>query len=139
MKVWMAPGAEPMTSTAVETNSLLGGMWLVSDFKGDFGGVEFVGHGQFGYDPTKEKYVGTWVDNMNPHMSMMEGTWDENSQVMTMMSKSVEAQSGTEVTGKIISRYKGDDNRIMEMYMEKPGSPGEYIKQMEITYTRKQS
>ena len=44
---------ETQTSKGVETNRLLAGKWLLSDFKGDFFGMAFEGHGQTGYDAKK--------------------------------------------------------------------------------------
>lgn len=49
-------------SKGVETNRMLGGFWLVSEFKGEFFGAPFEGRSQLGYDPIKKKYVGTWID-----------------------------------------------------------------------------
>jgi hypothetical protein len=43
----------------------LGGLWLTSNFEGEFGGMKFTGKGIDGYDPMKKKYVGTWVDSMS--------------------------------------------------------------------------
>ena len=47
-------------------HSVTGGLWVASTFQGDFGGMTFEGRGQFGYDPAKKKYVGTWIDSMSP-------------------------------------------------------------------------
>ncbi len=44
--------------------SVCGGMWMVSDFQGEFGGMAFQGHGIDGYDQQKKKYVGIWCDSM---------------------------------------------------------------------------
>src|SRR5262249_52422264 len=66
IKMFMAgPDAPPSVSKGVETNTLgLGGFWMLSEFKGEFGGMPFEGRGTFGYDPVKKKYVGTWIDSM---------------------------------------------------------------------------
>jgi len=58
-------GGPPEVSTGVETNTLVGGLWLVSDFQGRWGSQPFHGHGTFGYDTSKKKYVGIWVDSMS--------------------------------------------------------------------------
>src|SRR5439155_18730659 len=51
----------------------LGGFWLVSDFKAEFGGQPFRGRGVDGYDPVKKKYVSSWVDSMSPMLLVFEG------------------------------------------------------------------
>src|SRR4051794_1264879 len=38
---WMEPGKPPLTSKGTETNALLGGLWLTTDFKGEFMGTPF--------------------------------------------------------------------------------------------------
>ena len=59
------PDAKPVVSQGVETNTLMaGGLWLLSDFRGEFDGQPFHGRSRLGYDPKKGKYVGTWVDSM---------------------------------------------------------------------------
>ena len=81
MTLYPDNAAEPMVLPVRETNTLFaGGLWVLSDF--DAG--PFKGRGQFGYDLKKKKYVGTWIDNMNPFMSVMEGDYDEEKKQMVM-------------------------------------------------------
>src|SRR5262245_22821058 len=61
VKSFMEPGKPPSESKGVEVNRMLGGLWLISDFKGDMMGQPFLGHGVTGYDPKKKKYTGVWV------------------------------------------------------------------------------
>src|SRR3954469_2384467 len=52
------PDTEPSVSRGREVNEVLpNGLWVLSRFGGDFGGMTFHGRGQFGYDPAKKKYV----------------------------------------------------------------------------------
>ncbi len=62
-------------------NKLVGGSSLVIDFANDSG---FQGHGVYGWDPAKQKYVGTWVDPMRTFLSPMEGTWDAATKTMSL-------------------------------------------------------
>src|SRR5436309_15335270 len=76
VEAWMAPGAPPTTSKAVETNVLgCGGLCLVTEFKGDFGGTPFEGHGTSAYDSAKKKYVGSWTDSMSTGLMIGESTY----------------------------------------------------------------
>src|SRR5260370_28344655 len=43
----------------------LGGLWLVSDFKGEVMGAKFEGKGMDTYDPAQKKYVNVWFDSMS--------------------------------------------------------------------------
>ena len=78
------PDAEPSVSKGTEVNEVLpGGLWLLSKFEGDFGGMKFSGRGQFGYDPVKKKYVGTWIDSTSTVLSVLEGEYDAKTKTMT--------------------------------------------------------
>lgn len=123
----------PQKSKATETNRMVGDFWLVSDFQGEFGGVKFTGHGQFGFDPHQKKYVGAWIDSFNPSSMKMVGDYDAAKKTMTFQTSGVE-MDGTPNKGKHVIVY-GDDKRVMTMYYAAPDS-GELVKVMEIIYTR---
>ena len=137
VKMWPTADAEPMASKAVETNKMLGKLWLLSDFEGDFGGMKFAGHSQLGYDPTKKKYVGTWIDTMSPYLQTMEGEWDEKTHTSTMLATGVDMMTGKPSTSKMITRYESDDVKVFEMMMPVEGKEGEWWKSMEVKYTRR--
>ena len=129
------PDGEPTVSRGTEVNTLLaGGLWLVSEFEGDFGGVKFVGRGHFGYDPLRKKYVGTWIDSMSPAIYTSEGAFDKAGKVYT------ETMVGPDPTGKstkmrLTTEVKDKDHLEFKMYA--PGEGGKEFLAMEATYTRK--
>jgi hypothetical protein len=135
MKVWMAPDAPPEMTTGTETNRLLGGLWLISDFRAEFAGEPYQGHGINGYDPVKKKYVGTWVDSMSKTMISMEGDYDAATKTMTMLGKSYDPAQQKLIDTKIGTSTKDENTRTMAMYMLPAGPGGEEIKAMEVTYT----
>lgn len=137
VQMWYTPDAEPVASKAVETNKMLGKLWLLSTFEGDFGGMKFTGHMQLGYDPTKKKYVGTWIDTMSPYLQTMEGTWDDKTNTSTMLATGVDLSTGKPSTSKMVTRYESDDVKIFQMLMPVEGKEGEWWKMMEVKYTRK--
>ena len=136
MTMFMGPAGPydpPVKSKGKEVNRMVGDFWIVSDFSGDFDGVSFTGRGQFGYDATKKKYVGTWIDSMNANITKMVGTYDAESKTMTYESSGV-GMDGNPTKGKNVVVY-GKDKRVMTMHYAAPGSD-EMIKVMEIVYTR---
>ncbi len=135
-KFWMTPDSAPLESKAVETNVLLGQFWIVSQFKSDLGGMAFEGHGQFGYDPTAKKFIGTWIDTTSPYLSVMEGSMDSATRTLTMLSKGRDAQTGEESLSKMVTTYSDDDHKTFEMFGAVKGKKGEWWKMMEIKYTR---
>jgi len=134
---WMTPDTEPLVSKAIEINKMLGTMWLISDYQGDMGGISFFGHGQFGYDPNKKKYVGTWIDSMSPYLSVMEGTMDPTTKILTMISKGIDPMTGQESVSKMVSTPIDHDHKKFEIFAPVPGKKGEWWKKMEISYTRR--
>lgn len=136
-KFWMTPEADPLTSKAVETNSMLGEFWMVSQYKSDLGGFPFEGRGQFGYDPVSKKFTGTWVDTMSPYLSVMEGSMDQSSKTLTMLSKGRDAQTGKESLSKMVTTYVDEDHKKFEMFGPVEGKEGQWWKMMEINYTRR--
>lgn len=135
VSMWMEPESEPVKSKAVETNKMLGKMWLLSEFEGSFGGEKFSGRGAFGYDPIKKKYVGGWIDTMSPFMMKMEGDYDVETHTLTMLGEGTDCMTGKACKSKIITRYESEDSKTFEMHGQ--GEDGKWFKTMEAKYTRR--
>lgn len=134
VEITPAPGAPPMVSKGVETNTLLGGLWLVTDFKSDMMGQPFVGHGTTGWDPGKKKYVATWVDTMSSGISLSEATWDAATKTMTGWMEGPD-MTGRIVKTKAVTEWKDADTRIFTLFM--PGPDGKEVSGFKITYKRR--
>jgi hypothetical protein len=135
MKIWEKPDAKPVETKAVEKCEMLrGGFWLLSRFDGQIGSMKYSGAGTFGYDPTEKKFVGTWIDSMNPYMLTMKGDYDETTKTLTMMGENREPD-GKMHSSKEIARRIDDNTRVFELHMQ--GDDGKYFKMMEITYKRR--
>jgi len=131
------PEAEPAISKGTEVNTVFaGGLWLLSKFEGEFGGAKFEGHGQFGYDPIKKKYVGTWIDSMTPILSVLEGEYDAKTKTMTYVGDGIDPNSKAKYTQKMVTTTKDDGTRVFTLYMKFDGSKDE-TKMMEITYQKR--
>ena len=128
-------GPTPMTSKGVETNTLMAnGLWLISDFKSDIMGQPFHGHGTFGWDPNKKKYVGTWVDSMTAGVSLSEATWDAGTSTLTGWMEGPGPTGGVQKT-RAVTQYKSPDSRVFTL--SGPGPDGKEAPMMRITYTRR--
>jgi hypothetical protein len=137
VKSWMqGPQSEPSVSQGVERSKLMpGGLWVLSEFEGKFGDMEFHGAGATGYDTQKKKYVGVWVDSMSNSLMTMEGDYDADTKTVTMHSKGTDP-AGKPYEAKMVSVHKDKDTRVFTMSMKGDGG-GEFVKIMEITYTRR--
>ncbi|MFO0907939.1 MAG: DUF1579 domain-containing protein [Isosphaeraceae bacterium] len=135
IKSWMDPKAEPLESKGTETNRLLpGGLFIISQFRGDFGGQPFHGHGTTGYDTHKKKYVGTWIDSMSTGIMAMEGTYDPATKTLTMTGES-RGPDGSLAQIKTEGVHKSADSRVFTMFMKPMGAP-DWVKMMEISYKK---
>jgi hypothetical protein len=131
----MEPGGKPTVTKGVETNTMFdGGLWLVQDFKGEFFGAPFQGHGVTGYDPSKKKYVGTWVDSMTTGLSKIEGTYDPKTKTINSSMESP-APDGSMMKMRSTSEWKDDNSRVSTMYAS--AGQGKEIVVMKITYKRR--
>ena len=131
------PDAEPAVSKGSEVNEVLpGGLWVLSKFEGDFGGMKFHGRGQFGYDPVKKKYVGTWLDSISTVLSVLEGEYDAKTKTMTFVGEGFDPGQKAKFTQKMVTTTKDDDSRVFTLYMKYEGQPAE-VKFMEIAYTKR--
>ncbi|MCC6672917.1 MAG: DUF1579 domain-containing protein [Planctomycetes bacterium] len=128
-------GGQAMTSKAVETNTLvMNGLWLLSDFKGEFMGQPFHGHGIFGYDPVKKKHVSVWVDSMSSSFTTGEGEGSKDGKTMvdTMVGYD---PSGKKSVMRNVTTIQDADHRTFEMY--NIADDGKEALAMKIEYTRR--
>ncbi len=131
------PDAEPAVSKGTEVNTVMaGGLWVLSKFEGEFAGMKFEGRGQFGYDPLKKKYVGTWIDSISPNLSVLEGEYDAKTKTMTYSGDGVDPNSKAKYTQKMVTTTKDDGSRIFSLLMKFEGQK-DAVKFMEITYQKR--
>ncbi|WP_422928673.1 DUF1579 domain-containing protein [Singulisphaera sp. PoT] len=134
------PDSQPMASKGVEVNTVLtGGLWVASTFRSDFGGMPFEGRGQFGYDPAKKKYVGTWIDSMSPSLSVLEGSYDAKTKTLTFTGDGVCPIDGSKLAQRMVTVTKEDGSREFTLYMTGTMTGGKEAKVMEVVYTKRKS
>jgi Protein of unknown function (DUF1579) len=132
------PGQQPAKSKGVETNRLIAGKWLISDYKGEFFGGAFEGHGVNGYDAKKSKYVATWVDTMSSRIDQLEGTYDEKTKTLSVSGEILEPGSDKPAKMRMETQFKGEGTRTLTQYVQMNGQT-EFVKLMEINYTKRKS
>ena len=128
------PGAPPMTSKGVEVNTLgCGGLCLITDFKGEMMGGEFLGHGLATWDVAKKKYIGSWSDSMSGGLAVTEGTFDPVTKRFTGTMEGPDA-SGNVMKTRSVVEYK-EGSRVMTAYATLPD--GKEMQVLKITYKRR--
>jgi hypothetical protein len=136
VEMFTAPGAPPMVSKGVETNTIgCGGLCLISDFKGEVApGQAFHGHGTSAWDPGKKKYVGTWTDSLSTGIAVGESTYDAATKTTTGWMEGPD-MTGAVTKSKAVVEYKDADTRVFTMYQK--GPDGKEVPGMKISYKRR--
>jgi Protein of unknown function (DUF1579) len=112
----------------------LGGLWLIGDFEGEFGGMKFQGKGLDTYDSATKKHRSIWVDSFSTAPRIMEGDLDKDNKVMTMTGEGP-WQEGKTAKFKSITEIKDADTVNFSLFMVDEGGKEQPI--VKITYKRK--
>jgi Protein of unknown function (DUF1579) len=126
------PGGESKGTATYKMD--LGGFWLLSTFKADFGGQPFEGRGADGYDPIKKKYVAGWIDSMSPTLMVFEGTMDKDGKTLTLVGEGP-GMDGRMTKLKSVTEHKDDDTMVFTMSAR--DNTGKDQTMLTITYKRK--
>lgn len=127
------PGDAPTHATGVQTNRFVtGNRWIRNDFEVD---AKYGGHGTWGYDPKKQRYVGIWVDSNQDYIRLDEGVWDPASKTMTWTSELRQPDPYPPAKYRMTEEFRGD-TRVLAMTAIGPKS-GKEVPLGRITFTRR--
>ena len=134
-KMWMEPGADSMPSTATaDVKVLLGGRYIIEEYKSDFMGMPFEGRLIQGYDNLKQRYWSLWMDNMSTSYWVSHGTETSPgtiefegtaTDILTPNGRPVRMTTSTDTDGAY----------VMRMFDTREGV--EEYQSMELRYTRR--
>lgn len=133
-QMWMEPGAPamPMTATA-EVESILGGRYIVEEFRSDFMGMPFEGRLMQGYDNLTGRYWSVWVDNMSTSCWISYGQETEPGVIeFHGTGRDILTPKGRPM--RMVIRTDEDGGCTMKMFDTRPEG-GEFCS-MELHYTR---
>jgi hypothetical protein len=111
-----------------------GGLWQITEFKAELMGQPFEGRGATGYDPSRKKYVGTWVDSMSAGLTQVEATHNPAKNTMTGTMEGTDG-ADTPTKTKQVAEWKDADTRVFTMFVTLPD--GNEFPVMKITYKRR--
>lgn len=136
-KMWMAPGQPPVESTGtMHAETILGGRYVQSVWKGSVMGQPFEGRATEGYDNVSKQYVSSWVDNMGTGIMHSTGTCEDGGKKCTTVGNSSDPTTGGTTSMKSVITWIDDNHFKNEMYTKDPAS-GQEVKMMEIVVKRK--
>ena len=138
IKVWPEPGKGPMSLKGTcENRMILGGRFLVTETRGDMGGMNVESTHITGFDRRRKQYTTVALDTFGTYYITAAGPFDESKQAVVMYGEDVDPLLGTQKYD-IIIRILGPDKYTMEIvFKDKVHTHGAAeFKAVEVTYTR---
>mgnify|MGYP001766600919 CR=1 FL=1 len=133
----MEPGKPPEKFRWTEKVRTLGDLWILAECQ-----AEMPGCGPsatvltIGYDPSKGKFVGTFVASMMTHLWVYEGTLDATGRVLSLDTEGPNmATEGKTAKYKDVYEFQSDDHRVVTSHML--GDDGQWHTFMTAEYHRK--
>jgi hypothetical protein len=132
----LEPGQPASKCEGSEHVRSLGGLWIVAEGQGEMpGGGAATTVLTLGYDPQKQRYVGTWIGSMMTHLWTYDGALDATGKVLTLNTEGPDmAAEGKVARYKDVIEFKSDDHRVMTSHTL--GDDGEWHGFMTAHYRR---
>jgi hypothetical protein len=111
-----APDQPKEKFKGTETVRSLGGLWVVCEGSGNMpGGGTANTMLTLGYDPARQRYVGSWVGSMMTHMWTYEGALDPSGRVLTLNTEGPNFTPGATGLAKYqdVIEFLSDDHRTL--------------------------
>jgi Protein of unknown function (DUF1579) len=115
----MAPGQPPSTFDGSERVRSLGGLWILAEGQGEMPGCGAATTVlTLGYDPQKQRYVGTWIGSMMTHLWWYDGALDAAGRVLTLNAEGPHmAAEGKMARYKDVLELKSNNHRVLTSHM----------------------
>jgi len=82
------PGETPQVFRGTQRTRSLGKLWIIGDGTGDMpGGGKAYTQITLGFDPRRNRFVGTWIGSMMTHLWLYNGGLDGERKVLTLDSE----------------------------------------------------
>jgi Protein of unknown function (DUF1579) len=133
----MGPDKPRSKSTGSERVRSIGGLWVVCDGQSE---MPEMGSGTMvmtlGYDPAKQRYVGTWIGSMMANLWLYNGSLDSSGKILTLESEGPNFSDPTKLAKyQDIIEIVDDKTRLLRS--RTPTDDGKWHEFMNMTYRRK--
>lgn len=131
------PGKEPMKASGTETVRSLGDLWVVGEGEGDMpDGTPGTTQLTLGYDPSTQRFVGTWIGSMMTHMWVYDGELDDSGRVLVLDSEGPSMSGGpAKAKYQDVIEIEDDDTRLLRSRVL--GDDGDWHEFMTARYRRR--
>lgn len=133
----MGADRPPEKATGTESVRSLGGLWILAEGQGEMpGGGAATTMMTLGYDPQKQRYIGTWVGSMMSYLWLYDGELDEAKNVL-MLNSDGPSMTAEGKMGKYrdVIQFISDDHRVMTSHFL--SDDGQWHQFMTVNYQRK--
>ena len=133
----MGPDQPPGKFTGAETVRTLGGIWVLCEGRGEMpdGGIA-ISVMTLGYDPSKKRYLGTFVASMMTHLWQYDGALDAAGKVLTLDTEGPDfADAAKMVKYQDLIEIVSPDHRTLSS--QTLGDDGKWRRFMTAHYRRK--
>lgn len=136
MECVMGPDQPPMKSKGSESVRSIGGLWTMGEGTGEMpDGNKMTSIMTLGYDPARQRFVGTFIASMMTHMWKYEGTLDASGKVLTLDTEGPGMSGDGKMTKyKDIVTFVDDDHRILTSRIQ--GEDDQWTEFMTAHYRR---
>jgi hypothetical protein len=123
--------------TGTETVRPIGGFWILAEGRGQMpGGGEASTVMTLGFDPQKQRFVGTWIGSMMTYLWVYDGELDAAERVLSLYAEGPSmADDGTTARYRETIELRSDDHRVFSSHML--GADGSWKPLMTASYRRK--
>jgi len=132
----MEPGIPFAKCSGSESVRSLGGLWIVAEGNGEMpGGDPATMILTLGYDPQKQRFVGTWIGSMMTHLWVYDGVLAKDGSSLTLDSEGP-GMAGTSTMSRFrdVIALTGSDSRTLTSQLE--NEDGSWQTVMTVSYKR---
>jgi Protein of unknown function (DUF1579) len=110
----MGPDQPPIKTKGTEVVRSLGGIWIIAEGEGEMPDGSL---GQtimtLGFDPQKDRFVGTFICSMMTHLWPYNGSLDAEGKILTLDSEGPNFSQGAIAPYKDIIEFVSNDHKIL--------------------------
>ena len=132
----MGPDKPIEKHAGTERSRLIGGAWVICEGTGEMpGGGTAQSIMTLGYDPAKQRFVGTFLASVMTHLWVYNGTLDAAGKVLTLDTEGPDfGTPGKMAKYQDIIEFKSHDHRVMSSQVL--GDDGKWTQIMTANYQR---
>jgi hypothetical protein len=136
LEAQMEPGKPAEKCMGTESVRSLGGLWILADGRGKMpDGSPVTTLMTLGYDPQRQRFVGTFIGSMMTNLWVYEGTLDAAGKVLTLDTEGPSMAGDAKLTKyKDAMEILSDDHRVLTSRML--GDDGKWHQFMTAHYRR---